>query len=131
MLHMVTCPNRELRAYWNRVNDFRIAVLGGSLAEWSFPETVIFGVDRNYKIISETTRAWLRHAVRWWYAAMTHIDKQGGLFSAAETLERALHGFRGAVIRWAVSIRMHYIARKYTKRVGVVTNSERAKFNTY
>ena len=88
--------------------------------------------DSNHKIIGETTRAWLRHAVRWWYAAMTHIDKQGGLFSAAETLKSALHGFRGAVVhvRWAVSIRMHYIARKFTKLVGVVADSERAKFNT-
>ena len=78
----------------------------------------------------ETTRAWLRHAVRWWYAAMTHTDKQCGLFSAAATLERALHGFRGAVVQWAISVRMHYIARTFTKLVGVIADSERAKYNT-
>ena len=60
---------------------------------------------------------------------MTHIDKQGGVFSAVETLERALHGFRGAVVRWAMSIRAHCVARKFTKLIGVVADSERSKYN--
>ena len=104
-------------------------MLGGDANSWKFPESIIFGIDSAAKIMGETSRAWLRHAVRWWYAAMTHIDKQGGVFSAIETLERALHGFRGAVTRWAMSIRAHYVARKFTKLTGIVAEDERAKYN--
>ena len=39
--------------------------------------TVIFGVDSNNTLLPEVTRAWLRHAVRWWYKSMTSIDKHG------------------------------------------------------
>ena len=80
--------------------------------------------------MSETSRAWLRHAVRWWYAAMTEIDKQGGVFSMQRTLESALKGLREAVTRWAANIRSHYIARKYTKLVGVVPKKEREKYRS-
>ena len=80
--------------------------------------------------MSETSRAWLRHAVRWWYAAMTEIDKQGGVFSMQRTLESALKGLREAVTRWAANIRSHYIARKYTKFVGVVPKKEREKYRS-
>ena len=78
--------------------------------------------------MSETSRAWLRHAVRWWYAAMTEIDKQGGVFSMQRTLESAMKGLREAVTRWAANIRARYVARKYTKLVGVVPKKEREKY---
>ena len=61
---------------------------------------------------------------------MTHIDKQGGAFVAVETLERVMHGLRAAVVRWAASIRFHYIARLYTKLVGIVSEKERKKYIT-
>ena len=129
MLHMITCPNRELKAYWNNVNRIRVETLNDT-QRWKFPETIIFGIDANGILVSETSRAWLRHAVRWWYAAMTEIDKNGGAFTAAYTLEKAVMGLREAAVRWATSIKTHYIARKYTKLTGVVKQEERERFNT-
>jgi hypothetical protein len=129
MLHMITCPNRELRAYWNGVQHVLTTVID-SAPKWIFPESIIFGIDRYGHLMSETSRAWLRHAIRWWYAAMTEIDKNGGVFTAAYTLEKAVTGFKEAAVRWAVSIKTHYIARKYTKLTGVVSRKERERFKT-
>ena len=46
------------------------------------------------------------------------------------TLESALKGLREAVTRWAANIRSHYIARKYTKLVGVEPKKEREKYRS-
>ena len=126
---MITCPNRELRAYWNGVQHVLATVIDG-MPKWKFPESIIFGIDRDGRLMSETSRAWLRHAVRWWYAAMTEIDKNGGMFTAAYTLEKAVTGFREAAVRWAVSIKAHYVTRKHTKLTGVVSRKERERFKT-
>ena len=38
--------------------------------------------------------------------------------------------YREAVVRWAASIRAHFVARKYTKLVAVVAEEERNRFVT-
>jgi threonine dehydrogenase-like Zn-dependent dehydrogenase len=60
---------------------------------------------------------------------MTEIDKNGGTFTAAYTIEKAIVGLREATVRWATSIKSHYIARKHTKLTGVVAQTERKRFS--
>ena len=52
----------------------------GEHATWSYPESIIFGIDVRANLMNETARAFIRHAIRWWYAAMREIDVQGGRF---------------------------------------------------
>ena len=59
---------------------------------------------------------------------MTEIDKHGGKFKADETYCKALHGYREAVVRWAASIRAHFVARQHTNLVAIVAEEERNHF---
>ena len=124
---MITCPDQEMRKYWRLVENIKLTLMHDT-RRTTIPESVIFGIDIRHELLEEKTRAWLRHAVRWWYAAMTAIDKHGGVFNATNTLLSALKGLREAAIRWAASIRSHYVSRKHTKLVGIVAQKERERF---
>ena len=81
-------------------------------------------------LLSETCRAFLRHAVRWWYAALTAVKDEKAHFIWQATFLRALHGFRSAVIRWALNIKKHFTKREHTHLVGQVAEGTRAQFST-
>ena len=82
-------------------------------------------------MLKEPTRAFLRHAVRWWYADLTHVNETAGaIFMWEATFCKALEGFRSAVLRHARTIRLHHTHRAYTNLQGVVPESERARFTS-
>ena len=95
----------------------RCAVAPGSLAPlWETPQPPL-------------THA-RHHAVRWWYAALTRVHKEGAIFNWQSTFYTTLTKFREAVIRYAVQVRRHYIQRKHTNLTAIVPASQRARFNT-
>ena len=90
---------------------------------------IVFNVDQRGKLLSEISRAFLRHAVRWWYAAMTAVKEQGSVFIWQHAFLQALKGFRSAAIRWALDIRKHFTKREHTHLMGEVAESTRERFN--
>ena len=89
---------------------------------------IIFNVGRDNQLLSMLTRAFLRHAVRWWYASMTKVHKEGLTFSWQTCFHTTLLKFREAVIRKCVGIRRHFIHRVHTHLTAAVPEEERAKY---
>ena len=88
------------------------------------PRAVIFGVGQDSKL----TRAFLRHAVRWWYDIMCSVYKEKATFVWKSCLHMTLLKFREAVVRKCASIRRHYIHRVYTPLTEVVPEEERDRY---
>ena len=82
------------------------------------------------KTLNEASCAFFRHAVRWWYTALSRVHREGAIFVWQSTFYTPLTKFREAVIRYAVQIRRHYIHRKHTNFTEVVPATQRARFST-
>ena len=126
MLHLVTCRN---------VMPFWIACLTFCRNGLSEPDrmsrpafAIIFNVGDNNKLLNMVTRAFLRHAVRWWYACMVKVHHEKKIFVWKTCYHITLTKFREAVVRKCLSIRRHYIHRQYTDLTGVVPEEERARY---
>ena len=126
MLHMVRCP--QLNRFWRECFDFCRDVLKEPKdmdATWS----VIFNLSTNHKTLSVLTCAFLRHAVRWWYSTLTDIKETGkGTFVREHVMSTTLERFQDAVVRYARSIRQHYVQRRFTNLEGHVAEETRKKF---
>ena len=59
---------------------------------------------------------------------MRAIDVQGGIFVHELIMVRTLQSYKESVVRYAVSIRKHFIHRQHTKLQGVVSEETRARF---
>ena len=70
----------------------------------------------------------LRHAVGNYYAAATRVSTEGELFRWQTTYHWTLLKFRDAVLRRCHGIRRHYVARKHTHLVSVVSETERMAY---
>ena len=89
----------------------------------------IFNLSTRHKPLSVLTCAFLRHAVRWWYAALTDIKENGkGTFVREHVMCTTLERFQDAVVRYARSIRQHYVQRRFTNLEGHVAEKTRKKF---
>ena len=91
-------------------------------------EAIVFNVDSRHQILDELTRAFLRHAVRWWYASLTAVQHDGEIFRTEACFHMTLRKFREAVIRKCLSIRKHWIKREHTNLTGVVPEDERKRY---
>ena len=80
------------------------------------------------ELIGEPARAFLRHAVGNYYAAATRVSTEGELFRWQTTYHWTLLKFRDAVLRRCHGIRRHYVARKHTHLVSVVSETERMAY---
>ena len=98
------------------------------LGETAVIEAVIFNTHKG-KLINETTRAFLRHAVGQWYADITKTALEGAIFSWQRAYLGALKRLRTAALRWAHTIRRHYVSRKYSKLTEQVTEDNRKRFD--
>ena len=125
---MLRCTH--VRPYWRACETFAIDVLNVKPRTFDPIEAAVFNVDRNLKLINEASRAFFRHAVRWWYAALTRVHREGAVFVWQSTFYKTLTKFREAVIRYAAQIRRHYVHRKHTNLTAIVPTSQRARFNT-
>ena len=98
-------------------------------ARWDATWSVIFNLSTRHKTLSVLTCAFLRHAVRWWYAALTDIKENGrGTFVREHVMCTTLERFQDAVVRYARSIRQHYVQRRFTNLEGHVAEKTRKKF---
>ena len=82
-------------------------------------------IETKMELLHLHTRAFLRHAVRWWYASMTAVHKENKIFIWQSCFYTTLVKFREAVIRMCSSIRRHYIHRKHTSLTGQGTDGAR------
>ena len=96
---MLRCTH--VRPYWRACETFAIDVLNVKPRTFDPIEAAVFNVDRNLKLINEASRAFFRHAVRWWYAALTRVHREGAVFVWQSTFYKTLTKFREAVIRYA------------------------------
>ena len=126
MLHMIQCP--YVQPLWSACRDFCVNVLGNSMAIILIHTAIVFNVDKGGKLLDELTRAFLRHAVRWWYADLTAVHREGVIFNWQHCFLKALHGLRSAAIRWALAIRKHFIKREHTHLVEQVAEQTRERF---
>ena len=128
MDHMVRCM--QCKPFWRACIAFCQTVLGETAGMHDIPMVVIFGVGRDGKLLGMLTRAFLRHAVRWWYDSMCSVYKEKTAFVWKSCLHMTLLKFREAVVRKCASIRRHYIHRVYTPLTEVVPEEERTRYAT-
>ena len=64
-----------------------------------------------------------------WYADITKTALEGALFSWQPAYLGALKRLRTAALRWAHTIRRHYVSRKYSKLTEQVTEDNRKRFD--
>jgi hypothetical protein len=63
---------------------------------------------------SESACAFLRHAFGCFYNAFSKVDLEQKLFSTPLVFHKSLLSFRSAVLRYAQTIRILYLQRRYT-----------------
>ena len=63
---------------------------------------------------SESACAFLRHAFGCFYNAFSKVDLEQKLFSTPHVFHKTLLSFRSAVLRYAQTIRILYLQRRYT-----------------
>ena len=81
----------------------------------AFYKAIVFNTcGSSHVMLPEVVRAFLRHAVGRYYAAVTKIDKEGGTFNWQATFHQTLFKFREAAVRWALHIKHLYIHRTYS-----------------
>ena len=126
MLHLVQC--KYARPLWKACIKFCAEVLGEEGDMRDYTKAIIFNVNQKHELLGENTRAFLRHAVRWWYASMTKVLKENKVFVWQTCYHTTLLKFREAVIRKCVSIKRHHTHREYTPLTGVVSEEERKRY---
>ena len=127
MLHLVQC--KYVRPLWKACIKFCTEILGEKGNMLDYTKVIIFNVDRKHELLGEHTRAFLRHAVRWWYASMTKVLKENKIFVWQTCYHTTLLKFREAVIRKCVGIQRHHTHREYTPLTGIVPEEERKKYD--
>ena len=73
-------------------------------------------MSTNDKLASEPTRAFLRHAFGCFYDAFSQIDLTNKPFIHTLVFHETLLSFRSAVLRYAYTIRLLYIKRRFTSK---------------
>ena len=126
MLHMIQC--RTSRKLWSKCFDFCTHALDMPRQAHHTEEAIVFNVDKSGELLNETVRAYLRHAVRWWYASMTKVYKEGKIFNINKVYLQTLEGIRDAGIRYGVQMRRLYTHRKYTDLTEVAPEEARIRF---
>ena len=111
MLHIVTC--QKLKPFWDLVFNF-IATVIGDPPPRSRPDAIIFNMWNRDDLGSEPACAFLRHAFGCFYDAFSKVDLEQKLFSTPLVFHKTLLSFRSAVLRYAHTIRILYLQRRYT-----------------
>ena len=112
-LHIVQC--HKLKPYWNLVFKFITTVLGEPYIP--YPTTaIIFNMRSQNELLSEPTCAFIRHAFGCFYDAFSQIDLTNKPFTPTLVFHETLLSFRSAVLRYAYTIRLLYIKRRFTSK---------------
>ena len=75
---------------------------------------IIFNMWNRDDLGSESACAFLRHAFGCFYNAFSKVDLELKLFSTPLVFHKTLLSFRSAVLRYAQTIRILYLQRRYT-----------------
>ena len=127
MLHMVTCP--RVKKLWKWCIDFCKNALGESCPQIDPTYAVILGVNRStMKLLSEPTRAFLRHAFGIYYRDAVNVAKHGTTLLVESTFHGALKSFRNALLRYAYAIRLLYVHRMRTNLTEQVPETTRKRY---
>ena len=130
MLHMITCKNAK--ALWKVCIDFCKKVLGEPSSQIDPTYAIILGVHRpSMKLLSEPTRAFLRHAFGIYYRDVVNVAKHNTLLIIEKTFHGAVKSFHTAVLRYAYAIRLLYIRRIYTNLTEEVPEDTRLKYEPF
>ena len=111
MLHIVQC--QKLKPFGDLVFNFIDTVIGDPLPKRR-TEAIIFNMWTRDDLGSESACAFLRHAFGCFYNAFSKIDLEQKLFSTPLVFHKTLLSFRSAVLRYAQTIRILYLQRRYT-----------------
>ena len=113
MLHMVKCPHAT--PFWKACAAFSKNILQTEIHPRGIYEAVVFNTaGSSAKMLPESTRAFLRHAVGRFYAAVTAIKEEGGIFRWQTTYHWTLLKFRDAAMRWACGIKLQFARRRFS-----------------
>ena len=127
ILHMLQC--QQAQQLWNAAITFCRQVLGERLPP-STLYAIIFGIGSvPNELMGEASRAFLRHVVGIYYRDMTRVHEEHATFIWERAFLDALRRFRDAVLRRGHTMRRHYVNRFYTNLVGVVSETDRNKYN--
>jgi hypothetical protein len=125
-LHMIECPLAA--PYWRAVSTFCTSVLKSPIPTTG-KRALIFGLRDRKTLLQTEVRAFLRHAIRSYYSDMTAVHKNGVLFNYRQTLVRALHSFRNALLRYAHTMKRLFHQRRFTDLEGITPTQARERFN--
>ena len=112
MLHLVRCMHTK--PYWNAVKRFLEQVLGVEVII-HLDRLIIFNCIRD-KVVSIEACAFIRHAFNHFYRDFALVDTLGAKFVWQYTFERAIHGFRNAVLAYGQSIKTFIANRTFTNQ---------------
>ena len=111
MLHIVQC--QKLKPFWDLVFNFITTIIGDPPPQFR-PAAIIFNMWHRDHLGSESACAFLRHAFGCFYNAFSKVDLEQKLFSTPLVFHKTLLSFRSAVLRYAQTIRILYLQRRYT-----------------
>ena len=111
MLHIVMC--HKLKPFWDLVFNFITTVIGDPPPQ-NRSHAIIFNMWTRDHLGSESACAFLRHAFGCFYNAFSKVDLEQKLFSTPLVFHKTLLSFRSAVLRYAQTIRILYLQRRYT-----------------
>jgi len=111
MLHIVQC--QKLKPFWDLVFNFITTVIGDPPPQFR-PAAIIFNMWHRDHLGSESACAFLRHAFGCFYNAFSKVDLEQKIFSTPLVFHKTLLSFRSAVLRYAQTIRILYLQRRYT-----------------
>ena len=120
-LHIVQC--HKLKPYWNLVFKFIVTVLGEPHI-FNPTTAIIFNLRSQNELLSEPACAFLRHAFGCFYDAFSQIDLANRPFIHAVVFHETLLSFRSAVLRYAHTIRLLYLKRRFTSLKNKVPPAE-------
>jgi hypothetical protein len=112
-LHIVQC--HKIKPYWNLVFNFIIKVLGEPHPP-NRTAAIIFNKWTQDTLGTESTCAFIRHAFGCFYDAFSQIDLTNKPFIPTLVFHETLLSFRSAVLRYAYTIRLLYIKRRFTSK---------------
>ena len=128
MLHIVQC--QKLKPFWDLVFNFITTIIGDPPPQFR-PAAIIFNMWHRDHLGSESACAFLRHAFGCFYNAFSKVDLEHKLFSTPHVFHKTLLSFRSAVLRYAQTIRILYLQRRYTTlRLKLPPQESRDRFKT-
>ncbi len=126
VIHLIRCMNT--RPFWNAVVNFLTITLGTPRA-LNMERLLIFNVIRDQPVSVES-RAFIRHAVNHFYRDFAMVDTHAKIWTWEVTFNRAMQGYRDAVLTWAQELKVFSTNRMYTAQKKQVARDTLQQFET-